>query len=73
MMSKDEQKKKPTIFSKSIVDLMVSDIFTRHGITKTNKKEISEEQKEMIKNLVTDLSEQVNEFVKTNEQKTNKE
>ena len=59
----EKSKKNPSILSNSLVDLMISDIFNRHGINETEKKSLSDEQKNMIKNIVDDLSTQVDKFV----------
>jgi spore coat protein W len=55
---------KPIITSK-IIDLLVSDLFQKNGIkVEENKDKISEEQKKLLKELVNDLSQQVEAFVK---------
>jgi spore coat protein W len=53
----------------TVVDLLVSDIFRKHGVTAEKvKKNLSEEQKKMLKELVEDLSKRVDTFVNTNTQ-----
>jgi spore coat protein W len=55
---------KPNIPSK-IIDLLVSDIFRKNGINlKESKGKLSMEEKQMIKELVDDLRNQVDAFVK---------
>ncbi|MDF2857755.1 MAG: spore coat protein [Neobacillus sp.] len=55
---------KPIITSK-IIDLLVSDLFQKNGINvDENKDKISEEQKKLLKELVNDLTQQVDAFVK---------
>jgi spore coat protein W len=55
---------KPIITSK-IIDLLVSDLFQKNGIkVEENKDKITEEQKKLLKELVNDLSQQVEAFVK---------
>ncbi|MFZ3587686.1 spore coat protein [Bacillus sp. DJP31] len=65
----NEPQKNPAIFSKSIVDLMISDIFSRHGVNQEEKKSLSDEQKQLLKSLVEDLSSQVEQFVDETKQK----
>jgi spore coat protein W len=49
----------------SIIDLLVHDIFKKNGISLDQAKQnLSAEQKQMLKNLVSDLSQQVDSFVK---------
>lgn len=48
-----------------IIDLLVSDIFKKNGINlDQGKANLSPEQKQLIKELVNDLSQQVDAFVK---------
>jgi spore coat protein W len=55
---------KPIITSK-IIDLLVSDLFQKNGINvDENKDKISEDQKKLLKELVNDLTQQVDAFVK---------
>lgn len=49
-----------------VIDLLVSDIFNKNNINVAKaKRNISNEQKEMLKELVEDLSQQVDQFLKT--------
>ncbi|MCM3728041.1 spore coat protein [Neobacillus cucumis] len=53
------------IIPKSVIDLLVSDILRKNGISIDKAKgKISDEQKQMLKDLVKDLSLQVDSFVK---------
>ena len=55
---------KPIITSK-VIDLLVSDLLQKNGINvDENKDKISEDQKKLLKELVNDLTQQVNAFVK---------
>lgn len=48
-----------------IIDLLVSDLLKKNGINIDSAKgNLSEEQKQMLKDLVNDLSQQVENFVK---------
>jgi spore coat protein W len=59
-----DSSKKPIITSK-IIDLLVSDLFQKNGISvDENKDKISEDQKKLLKELVNDLTQQVDAFVK---------
>lgn len=47
-----------------VVDLVVNNIFKKNGIDLENaKKNITEEQKQMMKDLLKDLTQRVNHFV----------
>lgn len=48
-------------FTRSIADLLVTDVFNRHGIRPD--REIPDEQKEQMKRMVEVLQQQVNEFL----------
>ena len=51
---------------KAIIDLLVSDVLNKNGINIENAKEkLNDEQKQMLKELVLDLSQQVDSFVKS--------
>jgi spore coat protein W len=53
------------LFTGKIIDLLVSDIFKKNGINlDKGKANLSDEQKQLIKELVNDLSQQVDAFVK---------
>jgi spore coat protein W len=57
-----------------VIDLLVSDLFQKNGINiEAAKAKLSDEQKQMIKDLVTNLSNQVDSFVKSplSDQNTN--
>ena len=50
----------------AIIDLLVSDLFMKNGINVEKVKEqLSDEQKQMLKKMVKDLSQQVDSFVNT--------
>jgi spore coat protein W len=72
----DEQKKTPQLIPQQIINLLVSDLFRKNGINAEKAKEtLSDEQKQMIKELVSDLTNQVESFVKppsTDDNKSNK-
>lgn len=56
-----------------IVDLVVSNILKKNGIDiETAKKNISPEQKQMMKDLVQDLTQRVNKFVNIQNQDNKK-
>ena len=64
-----------SIIPNSVIDLLVSDIFRKNGISLDKAKgNLSEEQKQMLKDLIKDLSQQVDSFVKnpSNEKKIDK-
>jgi spore coat protein W len=68
----NEQNQNP--IPKTLIDLLVSDIFQKNGINIENaKNNLSNEQREMIKNLVNDLTKQVDSFVKSQESNQKKE
>jgi len=61
----DDQNQSPQLIPQSIINLLVSDLFRKNGINVEKAKEkLSDEQKQMIKELVSDLTNQVEEFVK---------
>ncbi|MFP7300586.1 spore coat protein [Neobacillus niacini] len=52
------------LFTGKIIDLLVSDILRKNGINiEKGKTNLSPEQKQLIKDLVNDLSQQVDAFV----------
>ncbi|WCN38761.1 hypothetical protein [Aneurinibacillus uraniidurans] len=57
-------------FTRSIADLLVTDIFKRHGIRPD--REIPDEQKEQMKRMVEVLQQQVNEFIEKEKEANNK-
>ena len=68
----NDQNKNPELIPQPIINLLVSDLFRKNGINVESAKEkLSDEQKQMIKELVRALSNQVESFVKssTNEEK----
>ncbi|GMA63630.1 hypothetical protein NZD89_27570 [Alicyclobacillus fastidiosus] len=56
--------------TKGIGDLLISDVLSRHGIQRENRRPISEEQKQKIRELVEDLQAQVDQFMKQQSMKT---
>ncbi|MFB5190946.1 hypothetical protein [Alicyclobacillus fastidiosus] len=56
--------------TKGIGDLLISDVLSRHGIQREHRRPISEEQKQKIRELVTDLQAQVDQFIKQQSMKT---
>jgi spore coat protein W len=49
----------------TIIDLLVHDVLKKNGVSLDKAKaNIDEEQKKLIKNLVNDLSQQVDSFIK---------
>ncbi|WP_129709795.1 spore coat protein [Priestia megaterium] len=57
--------KRPEIVPNKLMDLLVNDVFSKHGIDKEQiKGKLSEEKRQMIKEMVEDLSKRVDEFVK---------
>lgn len=72
----NDQNKKINDITKGLGELLVSDIFNRHGITPQQTRPLSDEQKQNIKKLVEDLQRQVDEFLnpkmqaQTNDAKT---
>ena len=68
-----DNQKKPNPIPNSLVDLFVTDILQKNGISKKEiKDKITDDKKQAIKELVEDLSKQVNSFVNANS-KANKE
>jgi spore coat protein W len=62
------------LFTGKIIDLLVSDLFKKNGINlDKGKANLSDEQKQLIKELVNDLSQQVDAFVKKDTPPTNAE
>ncbi|KIL74525.1 hypothetical protein [Bacillus badius] len=56
--------KNPNVISNKIIDLLVSDIFQKNGIDlEEAKQKLSTEQKQLLKELVEDLSQQVDGFI----------
>ena len=54
--------------SNKVIDLMVKDIFQKNNINvEKAKSNISDDQKEMLRELVQDLSQQVDSFLKSAE------
>ncbi|WP_339229920.1 spore coat protein [Oceanobacillus sp. FSL K6-2867] len=64
----DESKRR---IPEKVVDLMVDSIFRKNGIKPEElKKNLSDEQKQMLKEMVEDLKTQVDQFNKKNTQQT---
>lgn len=62
-----EHQKKPGTIPNSLVDLFVTDILQKNGISKQDiKDKITDDKKQAIKELVEDLSKQVDAFVSKN-------
>ncbi|MED4051921.1 MULTISPECIES: spore coat protein [Priestia] len=60
-----DSQKRPEIVPNKLMDLLVNDVFSKHGIDKEQVKgNLSEEKKKMLKEMVEDLSKRVDEFVK---------
>ncbi|MFJ7826377.1 spore coat protein [Psychrobacillus sp. NPDC096623] len=54
---------KPNAISNKVIDLLVDDTLRRNGIDPDNiKKKLSDQQKQQLKELVEDLTTQVNKF-----------
>ncbi|MFE0565571.1 spore coat protein [Priestia megaterium] len=52
--------KKTEIVPNKLIDLLVSDIFSKHGVDKEQVKgKLSEEKKQMLKEMVEDLAKRV--------------
>ncbi|RIW35134.1 spore coat protein [Bacillus salacetis] len=72
-MSDDVSKKKTNPIPSSVVDLLISDIFHKNGVKETDiKGKLSDEQKKWIKDMVEDLSGQVDSLVNPADKKTEK-
>ncbi|MBZ6484015.1 spore coat protein [Priestia aryabhattai] len=68
-----DSQKKPEIVPNKLMDLLVNDVFSKHGIDKEKiKGKLSEEKKQMLKEMVEDLSKRVDEFVKQTNTSNNK-
>ncbi|RSD26102.1 spore coat protein [Mesobacillus subterraneus] len=64
--------KKPNGIPNSIIDLLVNDLFKKNGInTEDVKSKITEDKKQAIRDLVEDLSKQVDTFLNTSNSKKN--
>ena len=67
----DDQNQNPQVIPPQIINLLVSDLFRKNGISVEKAKEkLSDEQKQMIKELVSDLTNQVESFVKKSSTET---
>lgn len=65
-----ELPKTPKVISNKVVDLLVSDVLQKNGVNLDDvKKKLSDDQKQMLKALVEDLTSQVDEFVKKSPKK----
>ena len=68
----NDQNKNPELIPQPIINLLVSDLFRKNGINVEKAKEkLSDEQKQMIKELASDLSNQVESFVKSSSTENN--
>ncbi|WP_280169452.1 spore coat protein [Priestia megaterium] len=68
-----DSQKNPEIVPNKLMDLLVNDVFSKHGIDKEQiKGRLSEEKKQMLKEMVEDLSKRVDEFVKQTKDNSNK-
>ncbi|MGF2616720.1 spore coat protein [Rossellomorea vietnamensis] len=64
----DDSKKHPKAIPSTVVDLLISDIFRKNGVKEdVVKGKLSDEQKKWIKEMVQDLSGQVDSFVNSND------
>ncbi|ESU33583.1 hypothetical protein G3A_05115 [Bacillus sp. 17376] len=64
--------KKPNGIPNSIIDLLVNDLFKKNGInTEEVKDQITDDKKQAIRDLVEDLSKQVDTFLNSNNTKKN--
>ncbi|MFE3898709.1 MULTISPECIES: spore coat protein [Priestia] len=63
--------KKTEIVPNKLIDLLVSDVFSKHGINKEQVKgKLTEEKRQMLKEMVEDLTKKVDQFVnETNSKK----
>lgn len=69
----DDQNQSPQLIPQQLINLLVSDLFRKNGINAEKAKEkLSDEQKQMIKELVSDLTNQVETFVKSSSIEDNK-
>ncbi|QFK71752.1 spore coat protein [Pradoshia sp. D12] len=69
----DEKNQSPQLIPQQLINLLVSDLFRKNGINAEKAKEkLSDEQKQMIKELVSDLTNQVETFVKSSSTEDNK-
>ncbi|MED4003631.1 spore coat protein [Priestia aryabhattai] len=69
----NNSQKKNEIVPNNLMDLLVNDVFSKHGIDKEKiKGNLSEEKKKMLKEMVEDLSKRVDEFVKQTNVNNNK-
>ncbi|KGR89825.1 spore coat protein [Ureibacillus massiliensis 4400831 = CIP 108448 = CCUG 49529] len=60
-----ENPKSPNTVSNKLIDLLVSDVLQKNGVDlEKAKTKLSDDQKQSLKELVQDLSTQVNDFVK---------
>ncbi|MBX9968361.1 spore coat protein [Priestia aryabhattai] len=67
-----DSQKNPEIVPNKLMDLLVNDVFSKHGIDKEQiKGRLSEEKKQMLKEMVEDLSKRVDEFVKQTKDNNN--
>ncbi|MBY0090718.1 spore coat protein [Priestia megaterium] len=68
-----DSQRRPEIVPNKIIEVLVNDVFSKHGIDKEQVKgKLSEEKKQMLKEMVEDLSKRVDEFVKQTNTTNNK-
>ncbi|MDY0943756.1 spore coat protein [Priestia megaterium] len=68
-----DSQRRPEIVPNKIIEVLVNDVFSKHGIDKEQVKgKLSEEKKQMLKEIVEDLSKRVDEFVKQTNTTNNK-
>ncbi len=69
----EDQNQSPQLIPQQLINLLVSDLFRKNGINVEKAKEkLSDEQKQMIKELVSDLTNQVETFVNPSSTEDNK-
>lgn len=67
--SNEQENSKPSELSNriAIADLLISDVFRKNNIDLNKiKNELSNDKKQMIRNVINDLTKQVNDFVDKN-------
>ncbi|RUL48257.1 spore coat protein [Lysinibacillus antri] len=65
-----ELPKSPKVISNKVIDLLVSDVLQKNGVNLEDvKKKLSDDQKELLRAVVEDLTAQVDEFVKKSPKK----
>jgi hypothetical protein len=54
--------------SKSLSDLIITDTFLKHGVSPGQTRSLTPEQKQQLKDLVQDLKQQVDKFLKVQQE-----